>query len=115
MSSISGRLQPKSYKALKLRTLDYYMHPRKENIYATNSGKGVGVLSFKIHDVPLVGPLGNIWCPTSAEIKNIKILVFIPLLSLVLKLERTGQKLKYQYLKTVEFSFTRQTAFQVSD
>ena len=55
MSSISGRLQPKSYKALKLRTLDYHMHPRKENIYATNranSGKGGwGVLSFKIHDV----------------------------------------------------------------
>ena len=43
MSSISGRLQPiKSYKALKLRTLDYHMHPRKENIYATNSGKGGG-------------------------------------------------------------------------
>ena len=42
MSSISGRLQPKSYKALKLRTLDYYIHPRKENIYATNSGKGGG-------------------------------------------------------------------------
>ena len=45
MSSISGRLQPKSYKALKLRTQDYYMHPRKENIYATNSansGKGGG-------------------------------------------------------------------------
>ena len=45
MSSISGRLQPKSYKALKLRTQDYHMHPRKENIYATNSansGKGGG-------------------------------------------------------------------------